>query len=136
MTPCTACNLADETVRDFPCRKWLPGGETVQLWNRDGSKAVRPFHPDCHIIWWREHVAALTELEQPLNDSAYFVRDGKTMAGWYERDGQRYPEKLDARLSLLDLPARIEDGQRHRPFMEWLDARGWWPNWWKHRRSA
>jgi len=128
--------------KEFPNKKWLAGGETVFL----GSNSW--FHNDCQKERWQNIVTGFTYLDQPLNDCKFFVRDGSTMYGWYEREGKRYPNKLWACLDAYHIESGYltahhesevaEKGPGHyndcSGFVVWLKENGWWPNWWEGRK--
>ncbi len=146
MSTCEYCKT--EVKNDgklFPNRKWLSGGNTLYL----GSESW--LHNDCQKENWKNIVTGLSFLDQPLNDCRFFVRDGHSMNGWYEREGKRFPGLLWAGIDLYTLDCSsprylttpnydiisIDVAEEHSlvEFKEWLIDNGWWPNWWEHRKE-
>jgi hypothetical protein len=144
---CEYCNteILPKDGKEFPNKKWLAGGDTVFLETNSW------FHNDCQKERWQNIVTGLTYLDQPLNDCKFFVRDGSSMYGWYERDGKRYPQKLWACLDIYHLdcssPGWItayhenETNEKNpsrfnscKEFVDWLKENKWWPNWWEGRK--
>ena len=107
---------------EFPERKALNSAESVFL----GIRAW--YHHHCHKERWSDLVTGAIHLDHPLNDCRFFVREGRTVYGRYERDGQRFPDRLWAAANDYDLAAR------YPALVAWLAERGWWPGWWESRK--
>jgi len=106
----------------------LPGGKS-----KPGQTAW--YHNDCYNEYLHNLIIGYMHIDQCLNDCKYFVREDKSMYGWYERDGKRYPTKLWAGICYCDMintkclrtsyHAVIDD------FRQWLENNEWWPDWWE-----
>lgn len=124
---CCECGIADSDVRAYEMRKTLPGwpGRVSPFTDRSGRAVVWYLHPACQRERYREEYAAFSEMDKPINDCRWFVRDGKTEYGHYVRDGVKCPLQLwQAHSESTGLPPE---------FVTWLQQAGFWPDWWARR---
>ena len=82
---------------------------------------------------YREVYDGLVELDKPMN--AHFVRDGRSLWGWYERDGRRSTSKVPQWVNDYDIWCPCPITPWLPEFIAWYDAQGWTRESWWERRS-
>ena len=131
---CDYCGtpIADGDGKFYPTRIAIHSGLSVDLGcGTDGQRLGSYRHHDCQREHWLHNVTGALALDKPMNDCRFFVRDGSTEYGWYEREGQRYPERLWA---TIDDGMVQAGGNTGEPFCSWLKERGWLENWFEPRK--